>query len=63
MSNHAGAGFVGDQKVGWVVCWIEKGARPHLFAQYMETPDSTKDLKALGFKIVHDILNDAGYFK
>ncbi|HEX5555193.1 MAG TPA: penicillin-binding transpeptidase domain-containing protein [Chitinophagaceae bacterium] len=63
MSYHAGAGFVGDQKVGWVVGWIEKGARPHFFALNMETPDSTKDLKALGFKIVHDILNDAGYFK
>lgn len=63
LSYKMGALTTDQLKSGWITGWIEKSEHPYFFVLYMHTPDKSKDLKALGFNILHQILTGEGFFK
>jgi beta-lactamase class D len=63
LSYVSGTGPAAGKQVGWIVGWIEEKEHPYFFVLNMETPDSLKDIKALGFTILRHILDGEGYFK
>lgn len=59
-------GFGIDEKnnsFGWTTGWIEENRHIYFFVTFIKTPDSTKDLKAIGIKISKSILKEMGFFK
>lgn len=63
ISYQSGFLTTGPSNTGWITGWIEKSEHPYFFVLYMHTPDKSKDLKALGLNILHQILTSEGFFK
>lgn len=53
----------GGKGIGWIGGWIEESERPHFFVMQVSSPDPGKDLRAICFSTLHNILDEQGYFK
>jgi beta-lactamase class D len=49
--------------LGWVLGWIEENKHPYFFVLNFESADKNMDLKAVGKKLLNDILKQQGFFE
>lgn len=62
--SYASAFFVsGERKIGWISGWISENDRPHFFVLEMASRDTTRDVRDSCFSVLHQILDEEGYFK
>ncbi len=52
-----------NNKVGWVVGWIEENKHVYFFVTLVKPLDKNSDLKTAGMKITKGILKELGFFK
>jgi len=63
LSYKIGVANENNNRIGWVLGWIEENRHPYFFVLNFETADKNMDIKSVGVKMLKDILRQQGFLE